>query len=110
MGNKKRSFNSQWYKEYHWLKYSVDLDAAYCYACHHFSIRNENTFTITSFRDWKHAAGIKITLPIHARYATHSDTMKAWHEFEVNKENHTTIKSILQGANKSSKISTISSV
>ena len=33
-GNKHRSFRSEWYKQYCWLEYSRERDAAYCYPCH----------------------------------------------------------------------------
>ena len=37
VGNKKRSFNSDWYKNYKWLEYSVQKDAAFCYPCRFFA-------------------------------------------------------------------------
>ena len=61
--------------------------------------KSENTFT--AIKVWEHATGNKGTLAVHARSVTHTDAMKVWHEFKVNKENHTTIR-ILQSANKCS--------
>ena len=48
MGSKKRSFNPDWFKNYDWLEYSVERDAAFCFPCRHFSTgsgRAEDTFT-----------------------------------------------------------------
>ena len=36
MGCKKRSFNPEWYREYSWLEYSIEKDAAFCFACRFF--------------------------------------------------------------------------
>ena len=36
VGSKKRSFNSSWYQRYPWLEYSMDMDAAFCFACRFF--------------------------------------------------------------------------
>ena len=37
-GAKRRSFNGAWYEKYTWLEYSVNKDAAFCYACRFFAI------------------------------------------------------------------------
>ena len=36
MGSKKRSFNPEWYRQYSWLEYSIEKDAAFCFACRFF--------------------------------------------------------------------------
>lgn len=36
-GNKHRSFCSEWYKQYRWLEYSRERNAAYCYPCRLFT-------------------------------------------------------------------------
>ena len=40
-GNKHHSFNSEWYKQYCWLEYSRERDAAYCYPCRLFFTKND---------------------------------------------------------------------
>ena len=35
-----RAFNSEWYKNYKWIEYSRERDAAFCYPCRHFGGRN----------------------------------------------------------------------
>ena len=60
IGSKQRAFNSDWYKTYSWLEYSIERDAAFCYPCRLFAInegRSQNAFTKIGFRDWKHATG-----------------------------------------------------
>ena len=44
-----RSFHSEWYRRFIWLEYSVSKDAAFCYACRHYSAGGikENAFTHT---------------------------------------------------------------
>ena len=32
----KRRFKSEWYKDFPWLEYTVEIDAAFCFACKHF--------------------------------------------------------------------------
>uniref|UniRef100_A0A1X7UEZ8 TTF-type domain-containing protein n=1 Tax=Amphimedon queenslandica TaxID=400682 RepID=A0A1X7UEZ8_AMPQE len=60
-----RSFNPSWFSQYNWLEYFVKRDAAFCFPCRWFGAsgigrsRPEKTFTITGFRDWKHATGNK---------------------------------------------------
>ena len=59
---KARSFNPLWFKSYDWLEYALKMDACFCYPCRmfgahgsQFGSRPESTFTLTGFRDWKHA-------------------------------------------------------
>ena len=61
---KQKSFVAQFYKHYPWLEYNVDLDAAFCSACHKTTItcdstfsvsKSESAFTLTGFPNWKNA-------------------------------------------------------
>jgi hypothetical protein len=55
-GSIKQSFSSSWYLNRDWLEYSVEKDAAFCYACRKFkSVSSDATFSIKGFKDWKHA-------------------------------------------------------
>lgn len=77
-GNKHRSFNSEWYKQYHWLEYSRVRDAAYCYPCRLFTTesgRYWETFTKNGFCDWKHAMGKDGIISCHDRC---KPTSKQW--------------------------------
>ena len=56
-GAKNRKFNSNWYINFPTLEYSIEMDAAFCFVCRKFSIkagRQEDCFSRTGFRDWKH--------------------------------------------------------
>ncbi|KAG0717694.1 Zinc finger MYM-type protein 1 [Chionoecetes opilio] len=54
-----RSFNRNWRDHHSWLEYSTTLDAAFCFACRHFSpvhfSKTEKSFTHDGFRNWKKA-------------------------------------------------------
>ena len=91
-GNRYRSFNSEWYKQYCWLKYSRAGDAAYCYPCCLFTTesgRYWETFTKNGFCDWKHAMGKDGIIFYHDRCKTHMQAMVAWQEYMKNKASGT---------------------
>ena len=90
IGTKKRSFNPDWCSSHNWLEYSLEKNAAFCFACRHFTVddgsRAEGTFTKVGFRDWKHATGQRGILQKHAQCSTHLHAMSAWHTYKINKE------------------------
>ena len=90
---KQRSFNAQWYKLYDWIEYSVQKDAVFCYPCRLFqsSGMSHNTFTVTEYRDWKHASGKGGILTVHNKCATHVDAMAAWAQYKLNTSHNSTI-------------------
>ena len=61
ISGRSRSFNPKWYTLYPWLEYSVQQDACFCYSCRLFGTgagtKGERTFTVSGFKDWKHATG-----------------------------------------------------
>lgn len=85
---KARSFNSDWFRQYSWLEYSVKKDAAYCYPCRLFNStqsstgtgRPEKAFTTAGFRDWKHATGSKGML---INCFSHKQAVVAWEQFKA---------------------------
>ena len=90
-GSKARSFNPLWFKSYDWLEYSVKMDACFCYPCRmfgaqgsQFGSRPESTFTVTGFRDWKHATGKNGVLNGHARCFSHKQEQAAWGQYKLN--------------------------
>ena len=100
-GNKHRSFNSDWYKQYRWLEYSRGRDAAYCYPCRLFTTesgRYSETFTKDGFCDWKHAMGKDGIIPCHDRCKTYMQAMASWQEFVKNKASGTLIADRLDAA------------
>ena len=91
---KSRSFNSNWYSDYCWLKYSVSRDAAYCFPCRFFTTgtgKTEKTFTLNGFRGWKHTSGKKGVLQVHDKCAIHRGAMLAWEESKRNTSHGTSI-------------------
>ena len=93
VSNKKRSFNSDWYKKYKWLEYSIQKDAAFCYPCRFFATttRSVDTLTRTGFRDWKHATGQSGMLIKHDKSCSHKLSMLSWYEYTNNTKKGTTI-------------------
>ena len=81
---KKRSFNPKWYEEFEWLEYSISRDAAFCYPCRVFTTgsgKAEGTFTVTGFRDWKHASGNSGVLHNHDKCSVHRNAVIAWGQY-----------------------------
>ena len=87
---KARSFNSDWFRQYPWLEYSVKKDAAFCYPCRLFNLtqsstgtsRPEKAFTTLGFRDWKHATGSTGMLISHNNCISHKQAIIAWEQFK----------------------------
>ncbi|XP_071844931.1 zinc finger MYM-type protein 1-like [Apostichopus japonicus] len=98
-GEKKRSFNKEWYSAYSWIEYSVERDAVFCYACRHFSTANkvtEQSFTRDGFRNWRHAMGKDGKLLKHER--SHKAALEAWSEFKQRAKSQTNIGNLLNEA------------
>ena len=71
-GSRKRSFSSSWYLNRDWLEYSVERDAAFCYACRKYkSVSSDATFSSKGFNDWKHALETGKGLNKHATSKEH---------------------------------------
>ena len=102
IGSKSRSFNSEWYRKYKWLEYSIQNNAAFCYACCLFpaatTSRAEQALTHTGYRDWKHATGKQGILEKHNACHTHKQAMISWSEYMKNTEKGTTIADRLNSA------------
>ena len=66
-GSTNRSFQSSWYTEHDWLKYSIERDTAFNFPCCFFGIAPDSALTSTGFHDWKHARGKSGTLISNGR-------------------------------------------
>ncbi|CAH1114521.1 unnamed protein product [Psylliodes chrysocephalus] len=59
MGDRRRSFQVNWYDSFRWLEYSIRADSAFCYYCRLFASERkgcaEETFLRTGFKNWKKA-------------------------------------------------------
>ena len=85
IGGKRRSFNSLWYKKYHWLEYSGENNAVYCFPCRFFgSCNGLGTFTQVGFCDWKHATGKSGMLAKHDNSFAHTQAISAWINYKTN--------------------------
>ena len=99
---KVRCFSPLWFKSYEWLEYSLEMDACFCYPCRmfgaqgsQFGSRPESSFTLTGFRDWKHATGKNGVLNGHARCFSHKQAQAAWGQCKLNHTLGTTLSDCL---------------
>jgi len=91
-----RSFQSAWYQQHEWLEYSQKLDAAFCFACRHFSVPGlcpDGAFTETGFSNWKKAQYTDGDggFSSHCKSECHVQAFIAWQDFK----NTDTSKSVL---------------
>lgn len=79
------------------LEYSVQKDAAFCFACRKFDLNTtkENTFTIIGYKDWKHATEKNGGFQRHERSTCHIDAMRSWNELTNREENQSSVHEIL---------------
>lgn len=76
-----RSFQRGWLEKYSWLEYSISRDAAFCFACRQFALKNGNidtTFTNTGFSNWKKALEKCRGFHLHESSITHRNAMLSW--------------------------------
>ena len=78
------------------------MDACFCYPCRmfgaqgsQFGSRPESTFTLTGFRDWKHATGKNGVLNGHAKCFSHKQAQAAWGQYKLNHTLGTTLPDCL---------------
>lgn len=79
----KRSFQSAWYEQHEWLEYSQKLDAAFCYACRHFSVPGscpDRAFTVNGFNNWKKAQYTDGGFSSHCKSECHVQAFIAWRD------------------------------
>ena len=94
IGQKKRSFNPRWYSIHHWIEYSVQKDAAYCYPCRLLTTnpgRSDPAFVDVGYSDWKHATGKKGAFVKHEKSYAHNNAMVAWRQYEEAQNNRSTL-------------------
>ena len=96
--NRLRAFNPLWFDTYCWLEYSIERNAAYCYACRFFSTghhQSEAPFVATGFTNWKNAPGKNGRLEKHDTSERHQHAMSAWSNYTTNKSQKKSIASTL---------------
>ncbi|KAK7161757.1 hypothetical protein R3I94_004433 [Phoxinus phoxinus] len=97
-GAAKRSFHSEWYKAYTWLEYSQSKDAAYCFACRHFSLPNAAIGVFTSlngYSNWKKATFKDSGFSLHAKSDVYVNAMTAWLENKRMGENNSSLFALI---------------
>ncbi|XP_048497870.2 uncharacterized protein LOC104907266 [Beta vulgaris subsp. vulgaris] len=98
IGPKNRRFNVDWFDTWPWLEYSVEKDAAFCFACYLFKEDNSvgrDAFTTNGFKYWNRLDVIKKHVGSHK--SVHSNAMIAMELFKNQKS------SIITGLSKQTK-------
>ena len=97
-----RSFQSDWYKKFSWLDYSVNRDSVFCFACRNFSMLNtsdpkfvEDIFINIGFNNWKSALSKDKGFYKHEKIASHIRANAAWLEKQERDKSGTTINILL---------------
>lgn len=72
IGNKTRSFNAMWYKQYY-----------PCRLLSHASNKAKDCFVTLGFRDWKHADGKGGAFAKHNTSKSHQEALMNWNQFKV---------------------------
>lgn len=96
-----RAFNPSWFDTYLWLEYSIERNAAFCYACRFFSSgqhRSENSFVTSGFTNWKKAIGNTGRFEKHNASERHQHAMSTWSDFTTNVSHNRSIASTLSTA------------
>lgn len=74
-----RSFKSAWFRDYRWLEYSIQKQAAFCFPCRIFGPRRSSmAFVSDSFDNWRKALE---KFADHAKSRPHKDAMTSWTGF-----------------------------
>ena len=97
-GNRLRTFNPLWFDTFPWLEYSIEKNAAFCYACHFFTTgqhRSENSFVSSGFTNWKNAIGKSGKLEKHNTSERHQQAMSTWADYTNNMSHSRSIASTL---------------
>ncbi|XP_050527956.1 uncharacterized protein LOC126898050 [Daktulosphaira vitifoliae] len=94
---KDRSFQALWFHEYKWLMYSVEKDAAFCYACMQFkpSGMKDVAYTSSGFKNWKNAKDAKRGFPRHEKTGSHVEAMIMWEEKKNRQTSNTEISTLV---------------
>ena len=73
---RKRSFRSDWYKQYTWLDYLQQANAVFCFVCRHFPLfekEAELAFTSVGFHNLNKANYTDAGFPQHSKGPRHSN-------------------------------------
>lgn len=92
-----RSFRSQWFNTFEWLEYDQDKDAAFCYPCRVYSVREtkEDCFSSTGFRNWKKALDKSKGFSKHEKTQAHLKNFAKWTEHKTRLDQNTEISTLV---------------
>jgi hypothetical protein len=97
-GKQERAFSAKWYTGRHWLEYSIEKDAAFCFPCRKFSLSSstgEYAFRMSGFRKWKVALEKCKGLMLHESSTDHIQAMRSWKEHQTRIESHQEVTTLL---------------
>ncbi|WVZ72986.1 hypothetical protein U9M48_021361 [Paspalum notatum var. saurae] len=87
IGGYRRRFCPAWFKEFKWLEYSVDKDAAFCFVCYLFKDKTKcpsiDTFVEEGFRNWNLKS--RLTRHIGAITSAHTEAEEKFNMFTTPK-------------------------
>ena len=92
-----RSFQKEWLNKFKWLRYSAELDKAFCYACKTFQPfgTKETTYISTGFACWKNALDKRKGFPAHELTRNHLIAFSMWKEKEVRDEKNQFVSTLV---------------
>ncbi|XP_063615327.1 zinc finger MYM-type protein 1-like [Penaeus indicus] len=80
-GTQKSAFHHSWFAKYTWLKYSVNLNAAFCFPCRVFGKNIKHDALVSSgCRNWEKALSV---FSKHDMTQSHKDSVVAWKGYQA---------------------------
>jgi len=80
-----RSFRYNWFEKHPWLEYSTEKDAAFCFACRHFTLerssQSSDVFSSAGFQDWNKALAKNRGFDKHSMAKNHSVAETAYRQY-----------------------------
>lgn len=99
-GGARRSFHGQWYEEYPWLEYSVAMDAAYCFACRHFSSSKTVYTSSVGYKNWRKATFKDGGFSVHSKSEAHLNAMTTWRDHQKMMKRNTSVLGMMNDENR----------
>ena len=97
-GLKLRDFKSLWFVGRHWLEFSLQSNAAFCYCCRHFAVSSDkadHAFIRVGFTNWKSALESGKGFGKHASSVSHVQAMSIWNDRKLRSERACKVSTML---------------
>ena len=93
-----RSFQSDWYKLFPWLEYSIEGDAAFCFPCRFFSKegRSDKNAFVCGYKNWKRALEKDAGFRKHENSVVHKTSVVSWDSYREMKRKGTDVSVVTQ--------------